>query len=82
MHNLQHRQRLRPLCKLSHTTSDIFKSNKRNEEDNATENGSPKNCADEVVGDEVLGLLAAIGGLSGIHCGRSVVTERTLEGFL
>ena len=68
MHNLQDRKRLRPLHKLSHATSDIFKSNERNKEDHTTENSSPKDGADEVVGDEVLGLLAAIGGLSGVHC--------------
>ncbi len=69
MHNLQDRQRLRPLRKLSHATSDIFKPNERNKEDHAAENSSPEDGADEVVGDEVLGLLAAMGGLSGVHCG-------------
>ena len=69
MHNLQHRQRLRPFRKFSHTTSDILKSNERNKEDHATENSGPEDGADEVVGDEVLGLLAAMGGLAGVHCG-------------
>ena len=72
MHNLQDRQGLCPLRKLSHPTSYIFKSNKRNKEDNAAENSSPEDGTDEVVGDEVLGLLAAIGGPSGIHCRRDV----------
>lgn len=69
MHNLQDRQRLRPFRKFSHTTSDIFKSNEWDKENHATENSSPEDGADEVVGDEILGLLAAFGGLSGVHCG-------------
>ena len=82
MHNLQDRKRLRPLRKFSHTTSDIFKSNERNQEDHATENSSPKDGADEVVDDEVLGFLAAIGGLSGVHCWRGVVIERGFGGVV
>ena len=82
MHNLEDRQRLRPLRKLSHATSDIFRSNERNKEDNAAENSSPEDGADEVIGDEVLSLLAAIGGLSGIHNGQGVVIEKVFEDSL
>ena len=50
MHNLQHRKRLRPFCKFSHTTSDIFEADERDEEDDAAEDGGPEDGADEVVG--------------------------------
>ncbi len=56
MHNLQHRQRLRPFRKLADATMNIFKAHEWNEEDDTSEDGDPEYGAHEVVEDQILGL--------------------------
>jgi hypothetical protein len=50
VHNLQHCKRLRPFRKFAHTTSYIFETDKRNEENDAAKDSGPEDGADEVVG--------------------------------
>ena len=66
MHNLQHRQRLRPLRKLANATVNILNPGKWDEENHATEDSDPEHSAHEVVEDEVLGLERT--GRGGVHC--------------
>ena len=78
MHNLQHRQRLRPLGELADAAMDILQADERDEENDATEDSDPENGADKVVEDEVLGLERT--GRGGVHGGMGTMEKGGVMG--
>lgn len=65
MNNLQHRERLRPSRKVAHTAGDMCDADEGDEEEDAAEDGEPKDCRDKVVGKKVVGFEVAawLGGI-------------------
>ena len=72
MHNFQQSKRLCPFSKFTHSTRNVLEADERNEENNSAKDGSPEDSANEIVDNQVLGLLAAVRSRSGVHCGRLV----------
>lgn len=67
MHDLEKRYRLSPFGECSHTACNIFKADKRYQEDDTAENRSPEHSADEVVQYKILCLLAPVRDGPGVH---------------
>lgn len=67
MHDLQEREGLGPFCEGADAAVDVGGADEGDEDDDAGEDGEPEDGAGEVVEDEVLGLLAAVGGGAGVH---------------
>lgn len=67
MHDLQHRERLRPFHKVADAPVDILEADQGHEQEHAAEDGDPEDGADEVVQDQVLGLKLAAGCRGAVH---------------